>query len=78
MNELAKPAATVAAVLERMHVRVWADKSLRECVAIAGRSSKRGGRTTVDVARLDAVLGLLIQSLEAERRTLAERGGLPA
>lgn len=74
MNEPTKPAATVAAVLERMDVRVWADKSLRECVAIAGRSSKRSGRTTVDVARVDVVLALLIQQLKAEREALAARG----
>ena len=74
MNDTTTPAATLAATLARLDVRVWADKSLRECVAIAGRSSKRGGRTTVDVARVDVVLALLIQQLEAEREALAARG----
>lgn len=72
MNDTTKPAATLAATLARLIVRVWADKSIRECVAIAGRSS--GQRTTVDPARVDAVLALLIERLEAERQALAERG----
>ena len=62
----------LAATLARLDLQVWADKSIRECVAIAGRSF--GQRTTVDPARVDAVLALLIERLDAERQALAERG----
>jgi len=65
---------TLGATLARLDVRVWADKSIRECVAIAGRTAGPGKRTTVDPARVDAVLALLIELLEAERRAPVERG----
>ena len=74
MNDTTTPAATLAATLARLDVRVWADKSIRDFAAIAGRTSGPGQRTTVDPARVDAVLALLIERLEAERQALAERG----
>ncbi len=70
MNEATNPAPSVAATLEQLDVLVWADKSIRECYAIAARTAKRGPRALVDTARTDAVLGLLIRTLEAKRRAL--------
>ena len=72
--DTAGKAQSIAATLARLDVETWARKSVRECVAIAGRSSRLGGRAPVDPARVDAVLALLVELLEAERRALGVCG----
>jgi hypothetical protein len=59
--------------LEAIDVSVWTRKSVRECVAIAARGAKHGGKRGVDVARVDAVLVALIRELEGERQALREK-----
>ena len=71
-----KPMNNVAEALARIDIAVWTKKSIRECVAIAARSSRPRGRPGIDVARVDAVLTMLVQQIEAERLAIVERGTL--
>lgn len=68
------PSINIVSALEQLDVSVWARKSVREAVSIAARATKHRSKVSVDPARVDAVLALLIRELEAERRALAERG----
>jgi hypothetical protein len=64
----------VTTALERLDVQTWAKKSVREAVSIAPRATKQYSNVSVDPARVDAVLAMLLQEIEAERRILTERG----
>ena len=50
------------------------EKSVREAVSIAAPATKQYSKLSVDPARVDAVLAMLVHEIEAERRVLAERG----
>lgn len=79
MEGIARPASiNITSALEQLDVAVWARKTVRECVSIAARGSKHRSKVSVDVARVDAVLALLMRHLEDERRVLAERGTVQA
>lgn len=74
MEGMTRPARIiVTTALERIDVQTWAKKSVREAVSIAARATKQSSKVSVDPARVDAVLGMLLQEIEAERRALAAR-----
>lgn len=65
---------TVTTALDQLDAQTWAKKTVRRAVSIAARGTRPAGNGSVDPARVDAVLAMLLHEIEAERRALAQRG----
>jgi hypothetical protein len=61
---------TVTKALERLDAQIWAKKTVREAVSIAARATKQSSKVPVDSAHVDAVLTMVVEQIEAERRAL--------
>lgn len=67
---------STAGLLSALDIRIWTEKSVRECVAIASRLSKGSDRKKPNPGLIDALLSDLIEALQAERDSLPLRYGL--
>ena len=75
MPEPITPATTATRALERLDVKIWAAKSVREAVSIAGRGKHKASQ--INPQRVADVLHALIAALADTRDAILRDGRLP-
>jgi hypothetical protein len=61
--------------LARLDAQIWAKRTIREAVSIAARAAKKSSKAPVDPECVDAVLTMVVEQIEAERRALGHLSG---